>query len=577
MGVQYLVLACAGLGVVAGSWGLVSHYADTRSSTVLSNLVVMATSLSALMSILIIPVDIYATVNEIHESEIGALYLAIYSSLAACACVWAPFAYFYAEQTDNDDRVSCCSKTASACGQTAFSLFILALLLGASLLVGERRTSHVSARDAARIWADALSDESRRSARAQQALLYATAGFAAVGFLNLVLYAGYGIASLPIALVRGRLGAEEEQLQIEFDQLKLRKERERLSRQRTRHGWFGGGSRGAGKGRVRRGEKTSRAPGITSEARSRIHEIDQKLRVADRRVRVLEEKSRDCGSWCWSLLAPFRVSIGAGLLGTSIVLVATCGLFCIDRYFNSDCGFGCGYMLDGEAMFPNPLDALMVALSHYFPLDYAVFAALGIYLFASAAHGIKRVGVRLMGVQIYKVRRGRTPPQGLLAVALLLAAMSLSISVVLLGTAPQYVSFGQQTYTGEDGKRVSCELSATQGEEAGCRLTRFARFIGSQVLGNRIFSLVFFFGQAGFVCVSVLSLFFALCRRKEGWFDEGLLSDSDESVEELQALNKSRRRAAGWAVSIDSYDEDVAGAYSDEDDPFSDEDESYSD
>jgi len=56
-----------------------------------------------------------------------------------------------------------------------------------------------------------------------------------------------------------------------------------------------------------------------------------------------------------TFVSPFRIILGLGCLGLSILLVFSILVTNIDRLLNSKCGFSCGYVLEKNTLF-NPLD-----------------------------------------------------------------------------------------------------------------------------------------------------------------------------------------------------------------------------
>mmetsp|Transcript_13050 Transcript_13050/g.23679 ORF Transcript_13050/g.23679 Transcript_13050/m.23679 type:complete len:531 (-) Transcript_13050:109-1701(-) len=498
---HWMILGGLFLGALIAVWRIVAYYSDPSSRYFIATLVINITILCAVSSILIIPVDIFTTANDLHVLQIEHLYTMMYIGLAVSVILMSPFAYFYVEEADNGEE-ECMIKTCTAFRGTLFVVFILAIILGGILVIGERETSHVSTKEAVQAWITGLVSDHERNARAHQALLHVMAACTAVGFVNLVMYGGFGLASLPVVLIRGNLGAEEEKLEIEFSRLKLRQEKQKLEKR-----------------------------GKSKRARQAIDQIEHKIKMAEKRMDNLEKQVSEigCYSYVYTILAPFRVGIGLGLMVLSMLVIGTAGVTCIDRFFNSSCGFSCGYLVEANDMyFPNVIDILMVKLSEYFPLDYIVFAAMALYLFVASAHGVGRMGVRLMGIQVFKIKRRRTSAQALLLSAAVLAILALAISVTLLSIAPQYVSFGAQSYTPKGEKEaVPCEMGSAFGEQASCRLTSFAKFVGSQIVDNRLFSLAFFYGQGAFVAVALVSLLHAFCRRRDGSYAGDDLSDSD--------------------------------------------------
>jgi LMBR1 domain-containing protein 1 len=58
-------------------------------------------------------------------------------------------------------------------------------------------------------------------------------------------------------------------------------------------------------------------------------------------------------------LTPFRIILGMGCLGLSVLVVASIVITNVDRMLNSKCGFSCGYLIEKNTFF-NPLDTLLV-------------------------------------------------------------------------------------------------------------------------------------------------------------------------------------------------------------------------
>jgi len=486
------------------SWRMVSYYSDPSSRHGMATLVINMSVLCALSSILLIPVDIFTTTRDVQILEIASMYIAVYTGLAIAVCILTPFAYFYVDETDSGEE-ECTIKSATACRSTFYVLVGLAIVLAGIMVVGEREGSHVTTQEAANMWMQALADDDQRKGALYRALLIVMATFIAFGFINVVFYGGFGLASMPIKLIRGNLGADEEKLELEFSRLKLKQEKQAIEKRVSR----------------------------SKRVREKVNEIERKIKIAERRMAQLDRRSTKGMAYIATIIAPFRVAIGMSLMIISLLVVTTILMGCIDRFFHSKCGFQCGYMAGKSELMPNPFDYVMVRFSEYFPLDYILFVFIALYLFLCVAHGVGRVGIRVLGVQIYKLRQRRTPAQGLLMSGAIVGISAMAIPVILLALSPQYVRFGSQSYVPKDGSgKLPCEMSSLIGEESTCRLTYFARFIGTQTTNNRFFSLAFFFGEAAFGLVSLVSLLHALCRRRDGAFEEEL-SDDDECESDL--------------------------------------------
>src|ERR1700761_7792252 len=108
-----------------------------------------------------------------------------------------------------------------------------------------------------------------------------------------------------------------------------------------------------------------------------------------------------------------------------------------------------------------PLNYIFVKSSKVFPIDYVLFLLLVLFFFSASIVGIATVGIRFLWITIFRIRKGHSSPQALLLATVLLTLIVLAInySVAMLA-APQYATFGPQTY---------CDLPARHpGEQPDC-------------------------------------------------------------------------------------------------------------
>jgi len=56
----------------------------------------------------------------------------------------------------------------------------------------------------------------------------------------------------------------------------------------------------------------------------------------------------------------------------------------------------------------------MVAFQRAFPLDYIILTCIIYYFVTCTMAGVRALGVRFCGMQVYKMRQQRTAPQALL-------------------------------------------------------------------------------------------------------------------------------------------------------------------
>ncbi len=281
----------------------------------------------------------------------------------------------------------------------------------------------------------------------ERALLLIIGVLTAVGVVNFVLYTGFGLAALPISMIRsslsGVVGAggsasgggqrtvEEESLFVEYERSQLRVRRSEI-------------------------EKKYGKRATSKEARDELAKIDALDRVKQRQLAALQKINQSWYHRIRRVLVPFRWLVGALLLLVSIMICVSLLISLVDRLLHSTCGLKCGYALsdDRVANYVNPIDQLLLALSRYFPVDYLVFAFLCLYFFAVSLYGLVRLGVRLCVcgcVQLFEVRARRTWSSALLIVSFLMMCVLLALCVWLLTLAPQYMTFGTQHYVPRAG------------------------------------------------------------------------------------------------------------------------------
>lgn len=102
----------------------------------------------------------------------------------------------------------------------------------------------------------------------------------------------------------------------------------------------------------------------------------------------------------------------------SLLIIYSMFINNVDRFFNSECGFKCGYMLDKTPSYFNPLDWVLRKLSSHHErfyniqlfLDTAFFGVILLYTFVCLLYGIIKIGINFFSLEIYKIRRRDTMP-----------------------------------------------------------------------------------------------------------------------------------------------------------------------
>jgi hypothetical protein len=136
---------------------------------------------------------------------------------------------------------------------------------------------------------------------AERALLLVIAVLTTIGFLNFVLYAGYGLGSLPITMIRGTKNVEDERVTLESHWSTLNERRTQVER-RAASGWTD---------------------------RKRIRElasIQLEITRVERQRDSLEHAGKDVWYRCGKALAPFRSLIGLALAALSFLIIISLGV-----------------------------------------------------------------------------------------------------------------------------------------------------------------------------------------------------------------------------------------------------------
>lgn len=263
-------------------------------------------------------------------------------------------------------------------------------------------------------WINDLLDTSHRG---QGAIYFIVAVLMMMGTIGWAAYGAYGVAAWPLAMIKGKANLSLERTDVNSDLSVVRAKAQALKHKRSQ----------------------------TAKDRAELLLLEKKERLLSGHASMLETKSVSWVTKVGRALQPFRILIGC--------LLALLGLFCmvsllltsVDRAKNSPCGIKCGWTLN-KATLPNPLDLLLVQAHRAFPLDLVLFTAILLFLVGGVISGMTRIGIRFAWILLYRVRAKRTAPQGVLLMALILNFLILTLNMQVLTLAPQYATFGHQSY-----------------------------------------------------------------------------------------------------------------------------------
>jgi len=174
----------------------------------------------------------------------------------------------------------------------------------------------------------------------------------------------------------------------------------------------------------------------------------------------------------------------------------------------------------------NPLDTFLVIISKYFPLDYILLGFIVVYFYFATLSGIVRMGICLLCVNLFKIKAGGSKPQALLIATGILMFSLLALNWEILTLAPQYVTYGSQTYFNANNETVQCGLSAPT---SSCTMTQIGTIINRMSAKLNFFGIIFYFATWAFIVCFVLGILIAIFRRRQSNIEE---LDSDADLEE---------------------------------------------
>ncbi|GFN20234.1 hypothetical protein AtubIFM55763_010772 [Aspergillus tubingensis] len=529
-----------------------------RSSVVTFTCIVAITSLLA--TVLLLPVDValissttssklgqrkpWATQDEVDKivSLLTAVYYLLYS-LDAFLCLLAiPFVYFWYEEYD-EVAVESGEQSAAKRLWTAFkytisfiAIVVVLFIVGFLVPVSNIKDSNVS---------DYLRKLLAEN-RGERVITFTLGLLITLGLFLYVLYTSTGLAVLPMRMIRAAPSVSDMTWKASTGaQLESNRERQRQLEGRCR------------------GD-----PGLlSSKERRELDTLVRDERTLIRRQRLAEEadgegRGRFMRAWLkvTAFFRPLKLLGGIAILLVALMIWISMLLTAIDKAKNSMCKQRCGYILSRIGVF-NPLNWVFVQSAKVFPIDYAVFTVVVLLLFGSSVVGISTIGIRFLWIRIFRIRMGHTSPQALLLTTamLILTILALDYSIPML-VAPQYATFGPQTFCDRPpGQQSDCltnkrlikpcsELTDNTAAKQVCTPSVTSMFLNRVTISYPFFGTVFFWSQFIFLVVYLLVLVTSFIRHPK--LDERLLDQEAEEAEEERLLTSSGRDVSDTYHSV---------------------------
>ncbi|TID16993.1 putative lysosomal cobalamin transporter [Venturia nashicola] len=538
-------------------------YQDPRERAASVTTVCILTMSALLATVLLMPVDI-ALVSSTASSKLGrkkdwatpdtvenivftlkVVYYTLYSLDAVLCLLVVPFTYFYFEEYDEtateEGTQTIGTKIWGAFKYTIVFLLLVVILFLVGFFVpfakGIKEGNHMDLD-----YFKKLVQENH----GERALTFALGLLITIGTFVYILYTATGLALLPVRLIKSAPSISAPTL-AENTATQLEQNRERQ--------------------RQLEGRNEGREGGLDSRDRRELEALVREERTLVRRERLAAETRGEGSSWlmrAWlkteAVFRPLKLIGGFLLIIITLIIWTSMLITGIDKAKNSICGVKCGYLLGHINIF-QPVNWLMVISAKIFPIDYVIFLLLVLLLFTSSVVGIAVVGIRFLWITIFKIRKGRTSPQALLLATVLLTLIVLAINYsVAMMVAPQYATWGPQTYCDlppkHPGEQPDCsnhksairkcsELSTNPIAKEVCTPSVVSTFINRVTVNFPFFGVVLFWAQFGFLAVYLI-VFVTTLFRTPHFDSEQMDADLEEEEEEGLLASTGRRFNATW-------------------------------
>ena len=467
--------------------------------------------------------DVYVSATHAVDSDsVHTIYLFLFAVTGLWLGAVLPFSFFFATSAKSSPSMPVCRRLCNTLQSTALFLLVLVVLLVAGLVV---RPGHEtwSAKPLTQHWMDKVFDTKHQGT---SALLFLIGVLASVGCVGFIVYTGYGMATVPLDLIRGYKDPELERLEVETKLIQL-------------------------KSRLRKLDKKN----VNNKKQQHWNQLNQTLGIKRQHIRALDRLSEGGGTSCWGvrLVGPCRIVVG------SLLLVVTCVLTSALVLSASDPGLenasGCltvtgkqkidlsnvkqvlcqaetgylGTLLNKPQLF-NPFDALLVKMSFWFPLDMMVLSCTLAYLFFASLYGVLRLGLRCcVCLAVYRFQRRATSSSAMLVLGAVQLFVALALLVQVPVLAPKYATFGKQTV----GGTVHCSSSdgADDWTQEQCTMSQVAVLLVTLVKEFPVYSHIFYITSWLHAVVVGLSLLLRCCcgGRADNFTDNDFYSMDEHS------------------------------------------------
>ena len=558
----WVVYAVAVLLLLGIASTFVYIYQTHRDRSAFVTTVCIFTITCLLATILLLPVDV-ALVSSTTSSRLGRrkewatqdkvdnitdtlkiVYYTLYSVDAVLCLLVIPFTYFFYEEYDEvaaDDA----SQSFGSRFWGAFKYTIVFILLCVALFLVGFFVPVAKHREGAHFDLDYFKSLLTES-RPERALTFALGLLITIGIVIYCFYTAAGLALLPLTLIKSAPSISAPALSATTaSELEGNRERQRQLE----------------------GREQGNPDGLSSKDRRELEALVREERTLVRRERLAAEASGEGQNFfmkAWmkieAVFRPLKLIGGLLLVIIALVIFASMLITGIDKAKNSICKRHCGYILGSINIF-QPINYILVKSAKIFPIDYIIFLFLVLLFFSASIVGLATIGIRILWITIFRIRKAHTSPQALLVATVMLTLITLALNYsISMMVAPQYATYGPQTYCDHpprhSGEQPDCsnhtkhiipcsELADSAAAKNVCTPSVVSTFLNRVTVNFPFFGVVDFWAQ--FVFLGVFLLAFVLLLFKVPKLDEeDLEGDAIEEEEEGLLASTGRRFGATW-------------------------------
>ncbi|KAK3709305.1 hypothetical protein LTR37_011043 [Vermiconidia calcicola] len=557
--VTYAV-ALAILFFIAGIFVFIYQKPSERSASV--TIVCFITVFALLATVLLMPVDIALTSSTTNRKlgtkkdwatpdavdnilfQLKVVYYTLYSLDAVLCLLVVPFTFFFYEEYDEvaaEEGSQTIGHRLWGAFKYTIGFLVLVLIL---FLVGFFIPVAKKARDEHKdlgYFKDLLTQN-----HGERALTFSIGILLTIGTILYCLYTAPGLALLPLSLIKTAPRISAPQIAASSSsQLAQNRERQRQLE----------------------GRNEGREGGLDARDRRELEALVREERTLVRRERLAAESSGEGSNFlikAWvkieAVFRPLKLIGGLLLLVITLIIFASMLITCIDKIKNSVCRSSCGFLL-GETQIFNPVNSLMTFTSKVFPIDYILFLLLTMLFFAASVLGVATIGIRFLWVTLFKIRQRHTSPSAMLIATVLLTLMvfALNYSLAMI-VAPQYATFGPQTYCDRPSRHPDEQPDCSNHKKAikpcsersdnpvanmVCTPSVVSTFLNRITVNFPYLGVVDFWAQFAFLGIFLL-VFVVMLFRVPKLDEEQLDDDLREEEEEGLLASTGRRFGATW-------------------------------